>query len=117
MFPSSSYKGQAVAAFPDVCKTPAPAGPVPIPYPNIALGTGTSTVSPTTSLRAMQGRFVGSLQSIASTQSAASKLRSQLQTLHAQMIGLPGSNPNRWHELVDQYVMTAAELYKALAGR
>ena len=23
-------------AFPDVCKTPTPAGPVPIPYPNIA---------------------------------------------------------------------------------
>lgn len=23
-------------AFPDVCKTPAPAGPIPIPYPNIA---------------------------------------------------------------------------------
>jgi hypothetical protein len=23
-------------AFPDVCKTPSPAGPVPIPYPNIA---------------------------------------------------------------------------------
>jgi len=24
------------AVFPDVCKTPTPAGPVPIPYPNIA---------------------------------------------------------------------------------
>ena len=22
-------------AFPDVCKTPTPAGPIPIPYPNI----------------------------------------------------------------------------------
>lgn len=29
--------------FPDVCKTPTPAGPVPIPYPNIAL---TSTAVP-----------------------------------------------------------------------
>jgi hypothetical protein len=25
-----------ITAFPDVCKTPSPAGPVPIPYPNIA---------------------------------------------------------------------------------
>lgn len=25
-----------VAAFPDACKTPSPAGPVPIPYPNVA---------------------------------------------------------------------------------
>jgi len=35
-------------AFPDVCKTPSPAGPIPIPYPNIAqssdTASGTSTV-------------------------------------------------------------------------
>ena len=35
-------------AFPDVCKTPTPAGPVPIPYPNIAMssdtGKGTTSV-------------------------------------------------------------------------
>ncbi|MBS8228284.1 PAAR-like domain-containing protein [Vannielia litorea] len=29
------WQGTLVIAFPDVCKTPAPAGPVPIPYPNI----------------------------------------------------------------------------------
>ena len=28
--------------FPDVCKTPTPAGPVPIPYPNIAMSSDTS---------------------------------------------------------------------------
>lgn len=35
-------------AFPDVCKTPSPAGPIPIPYPNVAKSSdtsqGTSTV-------------------------------------------------------------------------
>jgi hypothetical protein len=35
-------------AFPDVCKTPSPAGPIPIPYPNIAKSSdtaqGTTTV-------------------------------------------------------------------------
>lgn len=35
-------------AFPDVCKTPTPAGPIPIPYPNIAMSKdtdkGTTTV-------------------------------------------------------------------------
>jgi len=37
MFPAStnSASGQCFA-FPDVCKTPTPAGPVPSPYPNIA---------------------------------------------------------------------------------
>jgi len=29
-------------AFPDVCKTPSPAGPIPIPYPNIAMSTDTA---------------------------------------------------------------------------
>lgn len=34
-------------AFPDVCKTPTPAGPVPIPYPNIAKSSDTSNGSTT----------------------------------------------------------------------
>jgi hypothetical protein len=29
-------------AFPDVCKTPTPAGPVPIPYPNVAKSSDTA---------------------------------------------------------------------------
>src|SRR5713101_2369787 len=33
--------------FPDVCKTPTPAGPVPIPYPNIAMSKDTSLGSQT----------------------------------------------------------------------
>ena len=31
-----------VMGFPDVCKTPSPAGPIPIPYPNIAMSTDTA---------------------------------------------------------------------------
>lgn len=30
------------SAFPDVCKTPSPAGPIPIPYPNIAMSSDTA---------------------------------------------------------------------------
>jgi hypothetical protein len=37
MFANTQMGGMAFA-FPDVCKTPTPAGPVPIPYPNMALG-------------------------------------------------------------------------------
>jgi hypothetical protein len=36
MFPVATNGGGNCAAFPDVCKTPTPAGPVPIPYPNMA---------------------------------------------------------------------------------
>lgn len=33
-------------AFPDVCKTPTPAGPIPIPYPNTAMSATTAPVVP-----------------------------------------------------------------------
>ena len=35
------------AAFPDVCKTPSPAGPIPIPYPNVAKSSDTAKGSKT----------------------------------------------------------------------
>jgi uncharacterized Zn-binding protein involved in type VI secretion len=34
-------------AFPDVCKTPSPAGPIPIPYPNVAQSSDTAEGSKT----------------------------------------------------------------------
>lgn len=34
--------GGVSSAFPDVCKTPSPAGPVPIPYPNVAKSSDTA---------------------------------------------------------------------------
>ena len=37
----SSSSGVSTA-FPDVCKTPSPAGPIPIPYPNIAMSSDTA---------------------------------------------------------------------------
>jgi uncharacterized Zn-binding protein involved in type VI secretion len=37
MPPASTNGGGQCFAFPDVCKTPSPAGPIPIPYPNIAM--------------------------------------------------------------------------------
>jgi Domain of unknown function (DUF4150) len=36
--------------FPDVCKTPSPAGPVPIPYPNVAMSKDTAAGSSTVSM-------------------------------------------------------------------
>jgi hypothetical protein len=37
-------------AFPDICKTPSPAGPIPIPYPNIAMSQDTASGSSTVSM-------------------------------------------------------------------
>ncbi|MEY4588984.1 MAG: hypothetical protein RL497_1060 [Pseudomonadota bacterium] len=41
--------GGMSAVFPDVCKTPTPAGPVPIPYPNI--GKASDTMKGPTSVK------------------------------------------------------------------
>ena len=38
----ASSSGTTIA-FPDVCKTPSPAGPIPIPYPNIAKSSDTAS--------------------------------------------------------------------------
>ena len=43
---NQSSSGVATA-FPDVCKTPSPAGPIPIPYPNIAMSSDTAEGSKT----------------------------------------------------------------------
>jgi hypothetical protein len=44
-FLSVVHKGSngVTIAFPDVCKTPTPAGPIPIPYPNIAMSSDTAS--------------------------------------------------------------------------
>jgi|SRR4051812_42820110 hypothetical protein len=39
--------GGVTMSFPDVCKTPSPAGPIPIPYPNVAMSANTAQGSST----------------------------------------------------------------------
>src|SRR5688572_20709166 len=34
--------GGVLMTFPDVCKTPSPAGPIPLPYPNVAQSSDTA---------------------------------------------------------------------------
>lgn len=40
-------------AFPDVCKTPSPAGPVPLPYPNTSVSTNSAPAPYTITIDAM----------------------------------------------------------------
>lgn len=159
MFPASTKTGNAVAAFPDVCHTPTPAGPVPVPYPNQAVsqaksaaktapdakkaGSKASSFVPSAGNQAgtsnvvtslvqgktyfvsggaavkMEGASVQHVGALAMHNkqvggSARQHWRNQLQVLHSQIMALPGGNPNRWHELVDNYVIATAQLYIAL---
>ena len=89
MFPVSTHHGQSVMAFPDVCKTPlSVAGAVPVAYPNA----GRVAIKP----------------------SNAQQLRDRLNKLNQQITSLGGQDATRWHALVDQYVMTTAQLFKLL---
>lgn len=46
--------------FPDVCKTPSPAGPVPIPYPNIGKSSDTAKGSKTVKIQKATTMLKGS---------------------------------------------------------
>ena len=119
MLPASTKIGKAIAAFPDVCKTPSPGGPVPIPYPNQGMAgqaktagkTAASGFKSTASLRQVSALSTGAAGSM-----SVQDVRAHLQRLHGQIMVLPAGNPNRWHELVDSYVVATAQLYIALAN-
>jgi Toxin PAAR-like domain len=107
MYPASTKSGGAVVAFPDVCTTPG--GPVPIPYPNVAKSPVSKT-QPTAQKLPPGGLTTG----FPSLHPAPAQLRTKLATLHGQLSALPAGNPNQWHTVVDDYVMTVAALYIAL---
>jgi hypothetical protein len=127
----SGHLGAAVTAFPDVCKTPSPGAPVPIPYPNLLgpgqqqtagskAAAGKTLVTGGTIFSSIKGNEPGTLKEVVSMSTGdkmarSQFLRNQMHSLHGQLWGLPGGNPNQWHKLVDQYVIATAELYKTLS--
>ena len=128
MFPASTKSGAAVLAFPDVCKTPSPGGPVPIPYPLTGAGAATpkrgtkGVKSPAirtkgSHFKSSTGDEPGTLKgTISQRQMGAVMLRKQLNQLHARLVSMPGDRPDHWHEVIDQYVLVTADLYRSLAS-
>jgi Toxin PAAR-like domain len=109
--PQATSSGQAIIAFPDVCNTPTPGAPVPIPYPNL------SPTAPTSPLPTGQKVKVTGLQTpLVPPQPTPVQLKAKLATLHAQLAGLPGVNPDLWLKLLDDYVVTTASLYIVLCN-
>ena len=94
--------------FPDVCKTPIPISKrrIPIAYPNVAM-----RAKGQKGQKKVPGKKVAKLGTI-----SAVKVRNRLNQLHAQLTSLSGNEPDRWHELLDEYVIAAAELYMTLAS-
>lgn len=57
---SHEKSGGMSPVFPDVCKTPSPAGPVPIPYPNIGRSSDTADGSKSVKIQGSSTMLKGS---------------------------------------------------------
>ncbi|AKJ01561.1 uncharacterized protein DUF4150 [Archangium gephyra] len=64
--------GGVATAFPDVCKTPSPAGPIPIPYPNVAKSSDTAQGSSSVSMDGNPVMLKGSVFSTSTGDEAGS---------------------------------------------
>ena len=112
MFPASTHKGQAVAAFPDVCKTPVPiVGAVPIPYPNIGQSSAAKAASKTS---VKQPATKGAAYKKTSGDEAGA-LKGHLSVLHNQLMMARPGDATQWHKLLDEYVLTAARAYETMS--
>lgn len=60
--------------FPDVCKTPSPAGPIPIPYPNVAMSSDTADGSSTVKMDGQPIMLKGSNYAMSSGDEAGSAM-------------------------------------------
>lgn len=60
----TTMKGSQNFAFPDLCKTPTPAGPIPLPYPNMA---STATAVPPAMIVLIQAMPATNMSSIVPT--------------------------------------------------
>lgn len=116
MLPASTKAGGQCMAFPNVCKTPSPAGPVPIPYPSIAMvnrASGTTTkvkvkgkpvVTKKSKISSSSGDEAGTAGGVVSSvnmnqvayKKGSSKVKFEGQPVEhlGAMTGHNGSNPN-----------------------
>ena len=79
--------GGVTIAFPDVCKTPAPAGPVPIPYPNAAQSADTTKESKRTKKAASERPVIELRQPRSSSPATASTIDAALYALEVESGG------------------------------
>lgn len=122
--PQPTKAGSVVMAWPPVCHTPSAPAPTPVPYPNSSGGTATKSPPPTkggmVSGRPAPTRVPHHPTALASAPTSAvnqQQLRSRLASIHGQLMTMGGTNPARWHQLAEEYVVTAGALYLALGGR
>ena len=129
-FPARSKKsGGFIVTFPDVCKTPASAGPIPIPYPNIASTAKATQQSKKVKVRgsdvAIRGKTVfkkstgdqagagaGVISGKARTE--VTSIKARMNALNVKMQGLSPDQPEQWQGVLQDYAVTVSALYTTL---
>ena len=114
-------------AFPDVCKTPSPAGPTPIPYPNVAKtalkdqakgskkvkSTGNLPTTKSAKYSMSQGTETGVTKGTISSAARGeiNQLKAILNRLNTNLLKLRSHNPDEWQRLLQDYLVAAGALY------
>ena len=113
--------GGFIVAFPDVCKTPAPAGPVPIPYPNIAQTAKAKQqakkvkVQKKGAVGRSMGDEAGTLKGTVSSKNAeVMAIKTRLNSLNTTIQRLSPDQPDKWQTALQDYAVAASALYTTL---
>jgi hypothetical protein len=107
-----------VVSFPDVCSVPSvPGGAVPIPYPNTAASTDVApgrrvVTAPKRVATKARTSYSKSSGDEAGRQRSIATLRSRMGQLHQEIRVLPADRPERWQAKLQEYLVTASELYR-----
>ena len=131
-FPAGSKGGGFTVAFPDVCKTPTPAGPVPIPYPNIAqtaqakqqakkvkVGGNAAALKGKSAFKKSTGNEAATRSLGAGVMSPKARgevlsLKARMNALNVKIQGLSLDQPEQWQGVLQDYAVTASALYTTL---
>jgi hypothetical protein len=95
--------------FPDVCAVPvSPGSSRPVAYPPIAKTAQQIQVAQ------RAGQKSSPAANAINIQSEIQQLRARLGSVHQQLLGLPGTRPEQWQELLTDYAVAASALYRTL---
>lgn len=95
-------------AFPDVCKTPTPAGGIPIPYPSMAK---TACEVQTKQTAVKKTDMVSSAATQRTQNTEITQIKGLLNRLNAKLQMMESDDPNLWQETVKEYVVGVSALY------
>jgi hypothetical protein len=85
---------------------------MPTPFPNIGATRKTGGVK-----TVFATKTAPAYKTTSKTGGDAPGLRNHMSILHARIMAMPAGDATGWHKVLDEYVMTSAELFKSISDR